>query len=210
MAKRKQKARDAREHGRAIARAPVLQSMPQVVVGLGNPGTKYRATRHNVGQWVVDHLAHRLPGQWERARSSRVYRSEWKGETLYLAKLSTYMNRSGPAVARLLESLSLTPGALILVHDDIDLQLGKVRVRQKGKHGGHHGVQSVIETLGTEAVRRVKLGVGRPAMKDEVIDFVLTEFETNELREIETACERAADAVLALVEAPPAHFPHES
>ena len=184
--------------------------MAQVVVGLGNPGSKYRATRHNVGQWVVDRLAHRLPGQWERVGSARLYRSEWKGENLYLAKLSTYMNLSGPAVARLLDSLRLTPDALILVHDDIDLQLGKVRVRHKGKHGGHHGIQSVLETLGTDAVRRVKLGVGRPTTKDEVVDFVLTEFETDELQEIEAACERAADAVLALVETPPAHSQKKS
>jgi PTH1 family peptidyl-tRNA hydrolase len=184
--------------------------MAQVVVGLGNPGPKYRATRHNVGQWVVDRLAHRLPGQWERVGSARLYRSEWKGETLYLAKLSTHMNVSGPAVARLLDSLSFTPDALILIHDDIDLQLGKVRTRRKGKHGGHHGLQSVLEALGTEAVRRVKLGVGRPATKDEVIDFVLTEFEEDELPEIEAACERAADAALALVETPPSHSREES
>jgi PTH1 family peptidyl-tRNA hydrolase len=183
--------------------------MSQVVVGLGNPGPKYRATRHNVGRSVVDCLAHRLAGQWDRVGSARLYRSEWKGETLYLAKLSTYMNVSGPAVTRLLDSLRLTPDALILVHDDIDLQLGKVRVRHKGKHGGHHGVRSVIETLGTDAVRRVKIGVGRPATKDAVVDFVLTEFEKDEVTEIEAACERAAETVLALVETPPTRAQQE-
>ena len=180
--------------------------MAQVVVGLGNPGSEHRSTRHNIGHWVIDRLAKRLRGKWERAGSAQLSQGEWEGETLYLAKLSTYMNVSGPAVARLLQHLHLTPDALILVHDDIDLALGKVRVRQKGRHGGHKGVQSVLDSLGTQAIRRVKIGVGRPTTKKAVVDYVLTRFDEEEIAEIEAACERAADAVLKLVEA---HSPQQ-
>ena len=184
--------------------------MSQLVVGLGNPGPKYKTTRHNVGQWVVDHLTYRLSGRWERSGSAHLFRTEWNGATLYLAKLSTFMNVSGPEVRRLLRSHRLKPEHLILVHDDIDLQLGKVRVRQKGRHGGHNGVRSVLEALGTDAVRRVKIGIGRPGTKDEVVDFVLTRFDENEMPEIEAACERAADEVLALVEQSPTPSQQES
>ena len=184
--------------------------MSQVVVGLGNPGPKYKTSRHNVGHWVVDRLSHRLSGRWERPGSIHLFRTTWKDETLYLAKLSTFMNVSGPEVRWLLRSLRLKPERLILVHDDIDLKLGKIRVRQKGRHGGHNGVRSVLETLGTDAVRRVKVGIGRPGEKDEVVDFVLTRFDEEELPEIEAACDRAADEVLALVEQSPAPFLGES
>ena len=184
--------------------------MSQVVVGLGNPGPKYKTTRHNVGQWVVDRLSHRLSGRWERPGSIHLFRTEWKDETLYLAKLSTFMNVSGPEVRQLLRSLRLKPEQLILVHDDIDLKLGKIRVRQKGRHGGHNGVRSVLVTLGTDAVRRVKVGIGRPGEKGKVVDFVLARFDEEERPEIEAACERAADEVLALVEQSPAPFLGES
>jgi PTH1 family peptidyl-tRNA hydrolase len=149
---------------------------------------------------VIDRLAKRLRGKWERAGSAQLSQGEWEGETLYLAKLSTYMNVSGPAVARLLQHLHLTSESLILVQDDIDLALGKVRVRQKGRHGGHRGVQSVLDSLRTPAIRRVKIGVGRPTTKEEVVDHVLARFDDEEFPEIEAACERAADAVLTLVE----------
>jgi PTH1 family peptidyl-tRNA hydrolase len=184
--------------------------MAQVVVGLGNPGSEHRSTRHNIGHWIIDRLAKRLRGRWERAGSAQLYESEWKGEPLYLAKLSTYMNVSGPAVARLLRHLHLASEALILIYDDIDLALGKVRVRQKGRHGGHKGVQSVLDSLGTQAIRRVKIGVGRPTTKEKVVDHVLTRFDHDELPEIEAACELAAESVLTLVEAGPvAHTEEE-
>ena len=174
--------------------------MAQAVVGLGNPGPEYKGTRHNVGRRVVDHLARTLKKRWTREGASQVARAQWRGEPLYLIKPGSFMNVTGPAVGRLARRLGLDPADLILVYDDIDLPLGKVRVRMKGSHGGHKGVRSIIETLGTDQLRRVKVGVGRPGDKDEVVDHVLSPFLPDELPLIEAASEEAVRHVLALIE----------
>lgn len=174
--------------------------MAQAVVGLGNPGPEYKGTRHNVGQRVVDHLAKTLKKRWTREGAGQVARAQWRGEPLYLIKPGSFMNVTGPAVERLCRRLGLDPADLILVYDDIDLPLGKVRVRMKGSHGGHKGVRSLIETLGTAELRRVKVGIGRPGGKDEVVDHVLSAFLPDELPLIEAACDEAARHVLTLIE----------
>lgn len=174
--------------------------MAQAVVGLGNPGPEYRGTRHNVGQRVADHLAKTLRKRWSREGPSQVAKGQWRGEPLYLIKPGAYMNVTGPAVERLLRRLHLGPADLILVFDDIDLPLGKVRVRMKGSHGGHKGVRSIIETLGTEQLRRVKVGIGRPGDKAEVVDHVLSPFLPDELPLVEAACVEAVQHVLKLIE----------
>ena len=174
--------------------------MAQAVVGRGNPGPEYKGTRHNVGQRVVDHLARTLKKRWSREGASQVARAQWRGEALYLIKPGSFMNVTGPAVERLCRRLGLDPADLILVYDDIDLPLGKVRVRMKGSHGGHKGVRSIIETLGTAELRRVKVGIGRPGDKDEVVDHVLSSFLPDELPLIEAASDEAARHVLALIE----------
>ncbi len=174
--------------------------MAQAVVGLGNPGPEYKGTRHNVGQRVVDHLARTLKKRWSREGASQVARAQWRGEPLYLIKPGSFMNVTGPAVERLCRRLGLDPADLILVYDDIDLPLGKVRVRMKGSHGGHKGVRSIIETLGTAELRRIKVGIGRPGGKDEVVDHVLSPFLPDELPLIEAASDEAARHVRALIE----------
>lgn len=174
--------------------------MAQAVVGLGNPGPEYKGTRHNVGQRVVDHLARTLKKRWSREGASQVARAQWRGEPLYLIKPGSFMNVTGPTVERLCRRLGLDPADLILVYDDIDLPLGKVRVRMKGSHGGHKGVRSIIETLGTAELCRVKVGIGRPGGKDEVADHVLSPFLTDELPLIEAASDEAARHVLALIQ----------
>lgn len=174
--------------------------MAQAAVGLGNPGPEYRGTRHNVGQRVVDRLARTFRKRWSREGLSRVASGQWRGESLYLIKPGAFMNVTGRALARLLPRLGLAPADLILVYDDIDLPLGKVRVRMKGSHGGHKGVRSLIEALGTEELRRVKVGVGRPDGKDAVVDHVLSPFLPDEVPLVEAACAEAALHVLKLVE----------
>lgn len=174
--------------------------MATVVVGLGNPGADYRDTRHNIGQRVVDALAERLHRPWRREGRSLVARGQWRGETVDLVKPQAFMNVTGPLVARGLQLLSADPSDLILVYDDIDLPLGTVRVRMKGGHGGHNGVRSVIETLGTEDIRRVKIGVGRPEHKGQVPDHVLAPFEPDEWTAVDAAVTLAADRVLELVQ----------
>lgn len=177
--------------------------MAQAVVGLGNPGLEYQGSRHNVGQRVVDRLARTLHKRWQREGAHQVARAEWREETLFLVKPHAYMNVTGPAVARLLPRLGLDPSDLILVYDDIDLPLGKIRVRMKGSHGGHNGVRSLIETLGTDRLRRVKVGIGRPEEKAQVPDHVLSRFTDDELELIDRACAAAADRALELVQSRP-------
>lgn len=176
--------------------------MTRVVAGLGNPGPEYRDTRHNIGQRVLDHLARALRGAWHPEGNALQARGRWRDETLHLIKPLSFMNVTGPVLARALRRLGADPGDLILVYDDIDLPLGTVRVRLRGGHGGHNGVRSVIDALGTEEIRRVKVGIGRPERKDDVSDHVLARFEADELPQVETAVAAAAERVLALVHSP--------
>jgi PTH1 family peptidyl-tRNA hydrolase len=176
----------------------------QAVVGLGNPGPEYRNTRHNVGQRVVDALAHRIHARFERDGGHAVATGRWQGETLYLIKPGSFMNVTAPPVARLARKLHLGPADLVIVFDDIDLPLGKVRVRPQGSAGGHNGVRSLIAAFGTDALRRVKIGVGRPGRpgedRERVADHVLSAFTPDETEAIARACEEAAEQAMKLVE----------
>jgi PTH1 family peptidyl-tRNA hydrolase len=171
----------------------------RVVVGLGNPGPEYRDTRHNVGQRVLDVLAKTVRGSWRRDGATIVARGRWRGEEVRLIKPLSFMNESGPVVAKALRRADAGPADMILVYDDIDLPLGTVRVRMKGSHGGHNGVRSVIDALGTQDIKRVKVGVGRPDHKGDVPDHVLTSFEHDELPVVDAAVADAVEKVLALL-----------
>jgi PTH1 family peptidyl-tRNA hydrolase len=176
---------------------------PRVIVGLGNPGAEYRETRHNVGHRVVELLADRLDARFRLRGPAHVAEAAWHGAPLHLAKVMSFMNVSGPPVARLLRLLDATPAALVVVYDDLDLPFGTVRTRQRGRHGGHHGIESILTTFGTQEVRRVKIGVGRPATRDEVVDWVLTPFSDEEREALPGVLERAADAALRLAAGTP-------
>ena len=178
--------------------------MAQAVVGLGNPGPEYRNTRHNVGQRVVDALARRIHARFARDGLHAVARGRWQGETLLLIKPGSFMNVTGLPVLRLARKLHLGPADLVVVFDDIDLPLGKVRVRLKGSAGGHNGVRSLIAAFGTDELRRVKIGIGRPGRPGEdrarVPDHVLSPFYPEEQEAIAAACDEAVEQVLKLVE----------
>ena len=174
--------------------------MIKLVVGLGNPGREYERTRHNVGWWVIDELSERLGFSLNREKFKGLY-----GETrvndrkVIFLKPLTYMNRSGESVSQFVRFFKLKPSEVLLIYDDLDLPLGKVRFREKGSSAGHRGVQSVIEALGTQEIPRIKIGIGRPATKEEVVDYVLSPFSEEELPQIEEAVKRAADCVEALL-----------
>jgi PTH1 family peptidyl-tRNA hydrolase len=176
---------------------------PRVIVGLGNPGAEYGETRHNLGQRVVEVLAARLGARFRLRGPAHVAEAAWQGAPLHLAKVVSFMNVSGPPVARLLRLLGATPAALVVVYDDLDLPFGTVRTRLRGRHGGHHGMESILTTLGTQEVQRVKIGVGRPATRDEVVDWVLTGFSDEERKALPAVLERAADAALRLAAGAP-------
>jgi len=170
------------------------------VVGLGNPGPEYRGTRHNVGQRVLDVLATQLKKAWRRDGQAMVAHAAWRGEPLHLIKPLTFMNVSGPAVAAALRRVDADTGDLVLVYDDIDLPLGTVRVRIRGSSGGHNGVRSVIDALGTDDIRRVKVGVGRPEGRGHVADHVLAAFEADEEEVVSAAVDEAARRILELTQ----------
>jgi PTH1 family peptidyl-tRNA hydrolase len=176
----------------------------QAIIGLGNPGPEYRDTRHNVGQRVVDGLARTLRARFASEGGHLVASGRWRGETVHLVKPVSFMNVSGPPVARVARRLHVGPADLILVFDDLDLALGKVRMRMKGSSGGHNGVGSVIEALGTDEIRRVKIGIGRPGEpgrdRADVPDHVLSPFLPEEADVVQAACEEAARRVIKLIE----------
>lgn len=170
-----------------------------IVLGLGNPGQRYRATRHNVGYRVVDLLAERFRVRFESdgviGRTAWTARAVAGEEGLLLAKPRVYMNRSGLAAAALsrLEAVDLT--RLLVVFDDADLELGRVRVRPEGGAGGHNGIRSLVDTLRTRSFPRVKLGIkGRTRTDQELSDYVLTEFDRDEREIVERMIVQGADA----------------
>ena len=179
--------------------------MAQAIVGLGNPGPEYRDTRHNMGARALDVLAKKLKARFQRVSGHLVARSKWRGEILYLIKPQCFMNTMGLPVARITRKLRLVAGDLIIVYDDLDLPLGRVRMRLKGSAGGHNGMRSLIGTLGTNQLRRIKVGIGRPASpgrdRAEIVDHVLSAFLPDELPTVQAACLEAAAQALKLVEA---------
>lgn len=169
----------------------------RVIVGLGNPGPEYQRTRHNIGFWVVDLLAER----WSTKLSRRAFQAlvgdaQWRGEKIVLVQPQTYMNRSGEAVAKICNFYHLDLTNLIVVHDDLDLPLGRLRIKRGGGGaGGNRGIISIIETLGSKDFTRVKIGIGRPQGRRDPAQFVLQPFTTQEEAFILPAVDRAASAV---------------
>lgn len=168
------------------------------VVGLGNPGVRYARTRHNVGFEVVDEIARRTSTTFsERGFSSvaLVFPDDSGVPEMVLVKPLTYMNLSGVGVVEVLREFRLEPKDLIVVHDDLDLPVGKIRLKRSGSSGGHKGVESIIQELGTNEFVRMKIGIGRPLPGVDVPDHVLTQFAPDERRVIDVSIQIAADAV---------------
>jgi peptidyl-tRNA hydrolase, PTH1 family len=171
-----------------------------VVVGLGNPGSSYGRSRHNVGFRVVDTLAERHGLRFsKREHKSQVAEGRIGGVGALLMKPQTYMNLSGEAVGRARRALGLDPQQFIVVYDDLDLAVGRVRVRAGGSAGGHHGVESIIEALGSKEFPRVRIGIGRPASKSGNVDYLLDAITTEEAETLAEAVARGADAVEAML-----------
>jgi peptidyl-tRNA hydrolase, PTH1 family len=189
--------------GEDAAKAPSrAATVTWVVVGLGNPGEEYESTRHNVGFRIVDRVAARLSIDIRRMEF-RALTAEAKlgGSMVLLMKPQTYMNLSGRSAAAALQSLGLPPERLLAIYDDLDLPLGRLRVRAEGGDGGHRGVASLIEHLETRAFARLRVGIGRPAEGRAVVDHVLSPFDAAEAGDVAAAVERGADAVESIVHA---------
>ncbi|MGH3615989.1 MAG: aminoacyl-tRNA hydrolase [Pseudonocardia sp.] len=178
-----------------------MASGPALVVGLGNPGPDYAETRHNVGFRVVEVLASRAGGgRFSKHKTNAdVVESRLVDRRAVLAKPRTYMNVSGGPLAGLLRYYSVAIEDLVVVHDDLDLGFGVVRLKRGGGEGGHNGLRSISSSVGTRDYLRVRFGIGRPPGRQDPADFVLRRFTGAELTELEFAVDLAADAVEALL-----------
>lgn len=175
----------------------------KLIIGLGNPGLRYRNTRHNAGFMVVDVLAGRHGIKVNvKKYLSRLGEGLIKDTRVVLAKPHCFMNLSGEAVKALLRGYRARAGDIIVIHDDIDIAHGKIKVKHSGGNAGHKGIGSIIEHLGTGEFTRVRIGVGRPAPEEDVVEYVLGKFGREELPPLERSLALAADAVESLLSAP--------
>lgn len=175
--------------------------MSWMVAGLGNPGPEYAHTRHNAGFKVVDLLCDNLrAGYWKDEAGSLTASVHVGEDRVLLAKPLSFMNVSGRAIRKLADAYSVATGRIIVVHDDIDLPAGDVRVKQSGGHGGHNGLRSITEELGSDAYIRVRIGVGRPPGRMAAADFVLQPLRGAALEEFESCVPTAAQGVMHVLE----------
>ncbi len=174
--------------------------MKFVIIGLGNPGKKYERTRHNAGFMAVDVLGRRFGIAVSQEKQHAVIgKGRVESHECVLAKPQTFMNESGRAVAGLLREFYCGPADLLVLHDELDLPLGTIRIKMGGGHGGHNGLRSLIEHIGTADFIRVRIGIGRPAPGMDAADFVLSSFSSEERSAAAEAVDRAAEAAVAIV-----------
>ena len=173
-----------------------------LIVGLGNPGKDYERTRHNCGFRAVDKLADKLGCKIDKGKFQGLYgQTMYNGRKLMLLKPQTYMNLSGRSVLQLSAYFNIPPQRIIVLFDDISLEPGRLRVRPDGSAGGHNGIKSIIQELGSQAFPRVKIGVGgKPDPNADLADWVLSGFTAREEKALAVALDNAADAVLAIIE----------
>ncbi|MFC9875456.1 aminoacyl-tRNA hydrolase [Nocardia salmonicida] len=176
-------------------------SGPALVVGLGNPGPEYERTRHNVGFLVADVLAERIGGRFavHKKSGADLLQARLDGRQILLAKPRTYMNLSGRPVAALAKFFSVPVDQVIVVHDELDLPFGILKLKQGGGEGGHNGLRSISQALTTKEYLRTRIGIGRPPGRQDPADYVLKPFAAPERKEVPVIVEQAADAVELLL-----------
>jgi PTH1 family peptidyl-tRNA hydrolase len=168
----------------------------KLVAGLGNPGRKYEGTRHNVGFDVLDVLARRHGAEWESApRGIEALVARWRSHDTVLAKPLTFMNLSGGAIVALLQFYKIDPVDLLVVVDDVNIDLARLRSRPGGSAGGHNGLKSIIGSLGSDQFARMRIGVGRGDNRRDLADHVLAKFDADERSIVAEMVDRSADAV---------------
>lgn len=175
------------------------ESPTKIIIGLGNPGEQYARNRHNVGFMVLDALAREVSGNWSTHRLARTCRVEIKGCPVLLAEPLTYMNRSGKAAYVLLSELQRESRDLLLLVDDLNLPFGRIRIRERGTAGGHHGLESILADLNTEDVVRIRLGIGEEQMPKDRTDFVLSDFPPERQAELDEMIIKAGNAVKSIL-----------
>lgn len=174
----------------------------KLVVGLGNPGGQYDKTRHNIGFIVIDYLAEKLNIKVDKVKFKSIIGEGFAGtEKMVLAKPQTYMNLSGEAVLDMVQWYKIDPKDILVIYDDMDLPVGKIRLRMQGSAGGHNGMKSIIYLIQTDKFARLRVGIGRPDNQNmESVNFVLGKFSDNEAELMSEAVRKAADAVMKSLE----------
>ncbi|MDP9165391.1 MAG: aminoacyl-tRNA hydrolase [Actinomycetota bacterium] len=175
---------------------------PLLVVGLGNPGPRYETTRHNLGFLVADILADRIGSTFKvhKRSGALVATGRLGGRSVVLAKPRVYMNESGRQVGPLANFYSVAPADVIAIHDELDIDFGRIRLKLGGGEGGHNGLRSVASALGTKDFQRVRVGIGRPPGRKDPAAYVLENFTAAERPEVGLVCEQAADATELLIQ----------
>ncbi len=171
--------------------------MKYLIVGLGNIGAEYDDTRHNIGFEVIDHLAKKFEVKFKDDRLGYTANFKHKGRTFHLLKPTTFMNLSGKAVLYWIQKLNLKPENLLVIVDDLNLDLGKIRLRGKGKDGGHNGLKDINLKLSSQNYARLRFGIGNNFNKGRQVDFVLGKWEKKEVEQLPDLVERAMDGVLS-------------
>lgn len=165
------------------------------IIGLGNPGKKYVKTRHNVGFMVIDELARRHHFQLSKEKFNGLYTIELiDGEKVAFLQPQTFMNLSGDCILPFIDYYKVDLANIIVLYDDLDLPVGKIRLRQKGGHGGHNGLRSTIDRLGTRNFKRLRVGIGRPKTNQPIVDYVLNKFSREQQEDVQLSINLAADA----------------
>jgi peptidyl-tRNA hydrolase, PTH1 family len=175
---------------------------PWLVVGLGNPGPEYARTRHNVGVMAVEALAVRWGGRLGGDKYTRcdIFDARWEGNRVILARGRSYMNESGGPVSVLARHFNVDEDRIVLVHDELDISFGALRIKRGGGDGGHNGLRSVRRSLGTGETIRVRLGIGRPPGRQDPADFVLRAFTSIEGEELPHVLDRSGDAIECIIQ----------
>lgn len=171
--------------------------MVKMIVGLGNPGSKYNDTKHNIGFMAVDRIVKKLDVNFTEDKNfkAKIGSDFINGEKIYFIKPTTFMNNSGIAVKALLTYYNISIKDMIIIYDDLDMEVGKIRFRQKGSAGGHNGIKSIIAHLGTQEFDRIKVGIGRPNGRMTVINHVLGKFDKNDEIMISNTLDKVDNAV---------------
>ena len=167
----------------------------KLFVGLGNPGKQYERTRHNAGFMVIDECARAMGVELSQIKfKGMIGEGHAHGKKVILLKPLTYMNLSGESLIQVIQFYKLNPDQIVVIYDDLDTPVGQVRLRMKGSAGGHNGIKSIIQHLGTEEFNRIRVGIGRPPAGRKVVDYVLEPFTKDEDMEIQAAVKKASEA----------------
>ena len=177
----------------------------KLVVGLGNPGKEYSSNRHNIGFLCINYFAKSIGVTLDKKQShAKIGIGKVDGFDIVLAKPQTYMNASGQSIQPLMQKFGILLEDLIVIHDDLDLPLGKIRIRQRGSAGGHKGIKSTIASLGTQNFLRIRVGIGRPLVSgsnksDEIIDHVLGDFNRKDKAILDQTITKVCEAIICLI-----------